>query len=209
MSTSRKHGRVERQQGYAAARAVAEMARKLRGKKLSNEEARALTQLASQAAGGSARVARKVTSGGKGKRRSRRSAIRSETRRYVRTVTGASKRGGKKGSSRKSYRGWTPSRRADAKFRSTWTRSAYGPKLPRKERRSRRSASSSGAASLPKKEWLARRIQTSRDYGAYKKYRAANFGPSPFEVQPSWLRASASKKERAQRARWAKARSSR
>jgi hypothetical protein len=131
MSTSRKNGRVERQQGYAAARAVAEMARKLRGKKLSNKEAQALTHLASQAAGGSAKAARSVTSGGKyKKRRGRRSAIRSETRRAVRSVTGgrkSSRRKSKRSSSR-SY-GPVPFARQSKKTRKTylkaWKRKGY------------------------------------------------------------------------------------
>ncbi|HEV8550939.1 MAG TPA: hypothetical protein VGQ57_17955 [Polyangiaceae bacterium] len=103
MSSSRYAGRVERQQGYAAARAVQSLARKLRGRKLTTKEARALTVLAGTAASGSARSAKAVTSGGKYKsRKRRRSAIRRDTYGYVRGVTGERKGRRKKG--RKSSR---------------------------------------------------------------------------------------------------------
>jgi len=139
MPTSRQYGRSERQQAYAAARAVQSMARKLRGRKLTSKEARALTALASTAAGGSARSARKVTSSGKFKsRKRRRAAIRRDTYGQVRSVTGGKRRGASSGkarrsssrkSSRRSWKGWSPSRRADRKFKSTWKRksAAYGP----------------------------------------------------------------------------------
>lgn len=93
----------------------------------------------------------------------------------------------------------------------------------KKFREARRSASSSSRGSsgskrkgkrrskrkLSKKDWLARRIQTGRDYVAYKASRSANYGPVPFELQPSWLRAKQSNSFRSKRARWAKARSAR
>lgn len=131
MPTSRQYGRSERQQAYAAARAVQAMARKLRGRKLSSKEARALTHLASAAAGGSARAAEGITLGRKYKsKKRRRSAIRGETRRYVRSVTGSSSRKTKRSrKSRKarSWSGWTPSRRQDRKFKRSWTQKTYGP----------------------------------------------------------------------------------
>lgn len=142
MPTSRQYGRSERQQAYAAARAVQSMARKLRGRKLSTKEARALTELAATAAGGSARSARSITGSGKYKsRKKRRSAIRRETRGYVRKVTGGKKRSAgasrrssasRSGTARRSrksrsLRGWTPSRRQDRKFKATWKQASYGP----------------------------------------------------------------------------------
>lgn len=144
MPTSRQYGRSERQQAYAAARAVQSMARKLRGRKLSNKEARALTLLASTAAGGSARTAESVTLGRKYKsKKRRRSAIRRDTYGYVRKATGGKKRrasSSRKSSARKSWKGWTPSRRASSKFKSTWKQKTYGPmpfaKQPRKTRKS-------------------------------------------------------------------------
>jgi hypothetical protein len=115
---------------------VQSMARKLRGKKLSTKEARALTHLASVAAGGSARSALSATTSGKYKsRKRRRSAIRRDTYGHVLKVTGG-KRRSRKSSSRKSSRrksgslqGWTPSRSADRKFKSSWRKGAkvYGP----------------------------------------------------------------------------------
>lgn len=140
MPTSRQYGRSERQQAYAAARAVQSMARKLRGRKLSNKEARALTALASTAAGGSARSARSATLGGKYKtRKRRRSAIRRDTSRYVRSVTGGKGSRRRSRKSRRSWRGWTPSRSKQRAFRKTWTRKSYGPvpfaKQPKKTRK--------------------------------------------------------------------------
>lgn len=145
MPTSRQYGRSERQQAYAAARAVQSMARKLRGQKLSSKEARALTLLASTAAGGSARTAESVTLGRKYKsKKRRRAAIRKSTYGYVRKATGGKKRRSsgsrRKSSARKSWKGWTPSRRASSKFKSTWKQKSYGPmpfaKQPRKTRKS-------------------------------------------------------------------------
>lgn len=131
MSSSRSHGRGERQQAYAAARAVQSMARKLRGKKLSTKEARALTHLASVAAGGSARSALSATTSGKYKtRRRRRASIRRDTYGHVLRVTGG-KRSARKSRRRKSssLQGWTPSRRADREFKSSWRKgtTVYGP----------------------------------------------------------------------------------
>lgn len=124
MPTSRQYGRSERQQAYAAARAVQSMARKLRGRKLSTKEARALTALAATAAGGSARSAESITLGRKYRGRKRRSKIRASTREYVSRATGSKRRSRK---SRKSSRGWTPSRKAQRAFRKTWTTDTYGP----------------------------------------------------------------------------------
>lgn len=88
-----------------------------------------------------------------------------------------------------------------------------GKSSSRKSRKSssggKRRSKKRGKKSLSKKEWLARRIQTGHDYSALKKYRSSNYGPVPFELQPSWLRAKKGKKYRAKRSRWAKARSSR
>lgn len=144
MPTSRQYGRSERQQAYAAARAVQSMARKLRGRKLSNKEARALTALASTAAGGSARSAERVTGSGKYKsKKRRRAAIRRDTYGYVRKVTGGKKRrssSARKSRKASSARGWTPSRRQSRKFRSTWKQKTYGPmpfdKQPKRTRKS-------------------------------------------------------------------------
>lgn len=90
------------------------------------------------------------------------------------------------------------------KFRESQKRSRKSSTRKSGKRKSRKSK-----RKLSRKDWVARRIQTSHDYVALKKYRKANYGPIPFEMQPSWLRAKQGKKYRAKRARWAKARSSR
>lgn len=104
--------------------------------------------------------------------------------------------------------------------RNEWLRDA---KLTRRQKRalnraefraqrakgSKKKSKRKGKKRLSRKEYVARRIQTGYDYVAYKKARKKTYGPMPFELQPSWLRAKAGKKYRAKRARWAKARASR
>ncbi|HEV8550938.1 MAG TPA: hypothetical protein VGQ57_17950 [Polyangiaceae bacterium] len=88
-------------------------------------------------------------------------------------------------------------------------RAAFRATQKRSRKTARKSISGKKARRYSRKEYVARRAQTSRDYVALKKYRAAHYGPIPFELQPSWLRASKGKKYRQKRARWAKARSGR
>lgn len=92
-----------------------------------------------------------------------------------------------------------------AKFREQQKKRSRKSKGGKRKRKSK----SGKRRRLSRKEYVARRIQTGYDYVAYKKARKKTYGPMPFELQPSWLRASKGKKYRAKRARWAKARASR
>jgi len=104
----------------------------------------------------------------------------------------------KRGMTRKAKRAINRAKFRESRSRSSKTARSSGTRKRSKKRRR-----------LSKKEYVARRVQTSRDYVAYKKHRSSTFGPVPFELQPSWLRAKQSRPYRAKRARWAKARSSR
>lgn len=93
--------------------------------------------------------------------------------------------------------------------KSAMNRAKFREQRKKRARKSTRKRSGKKRRRLSRKEFVARRIQTSHDYVAYKKARKKTYGPMPFELQPSWLRAKKGKKYRAKRARWAKARSGR
>lgn len=95
------------------------------------------------------------------------------------------------------------------KEKRAWNRAKWREQQSKRSRTTARKGKRGKKRRLSRKEYVARRIQTGRDYVAYKDARSKTYGPMPFELQPSWLRAKQSKPFRAKRARWAKARSER
>ena len=172
-SAVNQRSRTERAMGHAAAAAVARMARKLRGRKLSSSEARGLEVVASRAAHEAAYGARSVRKSGKGKsRRKLRSLTRRRTSAAVRRVTGS------RGRSRSARRSYSVRDSARSTYSRTKRRSAG-------RKSARRASTSRGRSASSRRNRL--------DYRKFLKARSTTYGPVRFEKQPTWKRRSGRK----------------